>query len=261
MKRASAKKTQGGVLRVRVSRKEAGDGQGSEVLSVFCPREQRAVSVEGCAQCEDYESLYLDPGDSGSLLVCGAARAETARVTADSLPGQPSRAPSVREIMSTRVVCVRPELSVETLLGLFIDKGISGAPVVDDDGRPIGMVSKTDLLSERFLEGETMEGEQGPMRFTTEQGYEVELEGGFHTTQLANSCVGDIMTPLVFALPEGATIPQAAALMAYEGVHRAPVVSLDDRVVGVVSSLDVLRWVGRSHGFVVPDRRAHKAED
>jgi CBS domain-containing protein len=62
------------------------------------------------------------------------------------------------------------------------------------------------------------------------------------------------MSHLVFSLPEGATVPQAAALMAYEGVHRAPVVSVDDRVVGIVSSLDVLKWLGRHYGFVVPDR-------
>lgn len=227
---------------------------------MFCPRQQQAVTLGDCAHCEACESLYLDPADTESFLLCGAAGEEHASggpVATNS--AQAPDAPSVREIMSTRVVSVRPELSVESLLAVFIEKGISGTPVVDDEGRPIGMVSKTDLLSERFFEGETMQ--EAPMRITTEQGFEVELEGAFHATNLASSTVGDIMTPLVFSLPEGATIPQAAALMAYEGVHRAPVVSVDDRVVGMVSSLDVLRWVGRTHGFVVPDARSLPAQE
>ena len=44
--------------------------------------------------------------------------------------------------------------------------------------------------------------------------------------------------------------------MAYEGVHRLPVVSDDGRVVGLVSSIDVLAWMGRHSGYVLPERAA-----
>lgn len=252
------RKPKTGALRVRLRRIESASGEASEELTVFCPRQQRGVTLDECAECEACESLYLDPRDDGSFLVCGVA-AEVEAPPAVATDGAAVDAPSVREIMSTRVVVVRPDLSVESLLGIFIERGISGAPVVDEVGRPIGMVSKTDLLSAQFLAGET--GENGEndarMQITTEHGFQVELEGPFHPTTVASATVADIMTPIVFSLPEGATVPQAAALMAYEGVHRAPVVSVDDKVVGIVSSLDVLGWVGKAHGFAVPRRHRH----
>ena len=165
----------------------------------------------------------------------------------------PATAPRVTEIMSKDVITVRGELSVESLLRIFVDRGISGAPVVDDEGRARGLVSKTDVLVARHLASGTEEAEA--YRLSADDAYRLEVEGGMHVTELSSATVAEIMSPLVFSLPEGATVPQAAALMAYEGVHRAPVLDEDHRVVGIVSSLDVLRWVGREYGFVVPDRR------
>jgi CBS domain-containing protein len=59
------------------------------------------------------------------------------------------------------------------------------------------------------------------------------------------------MTPLALALPEGATVSRAAALMAYEGVHRIPIVSDDGVVVGILAAVDVLRWLATSSGYAL----------
>jgi CBS domain-containing protein len=63
--------------------------------------------------------------------------------------------------------------------------------------------------------------------------------------------VGDIMTPVTFTLTEDASVSRAAALMAFERVHRVPVVDAGGKVVGIVSALDVLGWLGREDGYVV----------
>jgi CBS domain-containing protein len=60
------------------------------------------------------------------------------------------------------------------------------------------------------------------------------------------------MTPLVFSVPETATLAEASALMAYEGVHRLVVVGPDNAIVGIISSMDVLRWVARQSGYLFP---------
>lgn len=62
------------------------------------------------------------------------------------------------------------------------------------------------------------------------------------------------MTPIAFTLHENGTLSQAAALMAYEGIHRLHVTDQDGRVVGVLSSLDVLEWFAREDGYVLTRR-------
>ena len=63
--------------------------------------------------------------------------------------------PPISEIMTGDVVCVSPEISAETLMALLLDKGISGAPVIDSEGKPIGSVSKTDLMRDAYYQGAT----------------------------------------------------------------------------------------------------------
>ncbi|MBK8014393.1 MAG: CBS domain-containing protein [Deltaproteobacteria bacterium] len=132
---------------------------------------------------------------------------------------------SLQEVMTARVLTVPHDAKADEAARLFLERGISGAPVVDGEGRGLGVISKTDLL--RCAQA-TPDG-------------------------LKEVTVGAIMTPLNFALPESATLSQAAALMAYEGFHRITVVDGDGRIVGLVSALDVLRWMARSEGFLVPD--------
>ena len=118
-------------------------------------------------------------------------------------------------VMTKKVRTVTRDLPIDELSQLFLEDAISGAPVVDPEGRPIGMVTKTDLIRRR-----------------------------------CSSCaiVDDIMTGEALALPEEATVSQAAALMASERIHRVVVVSGEGRIVGLVSALDVLRWMASANG-------------
>ena len=66
--------------------------------------------------------------------------------------------------------------------------------------------------------------------------------------------------PIAFTLPESASIAHAAALMAYENVHRIPVVASDGSVVGIIAALDILRWLAVNAGFALPGRRGDRAD-
>jgi CBS-domain-containing membrane protein len=63
------------------------------------------------------------------------------------------------------------------------------------------------------------------------------------------------MTCTAFCLAETESIARAAGLMAVEGVHRVPVVGRRGMVTGVVSPLDVMRWLARQHGYPIGNRR------
>jgi CBS domain-containing protein len=133
----------------------------------------------------------------------------------------------VKELMSSPVVTVSPELPVKRVAALLVERGISAVPVVDARGQLVGIVSEADLVPLQAV----------PQRSRRFPHPEQLLEFLPHT-------VGEAMTPHVVALPEGATVAEAASLMLERAVKRIPIV-LNGRVTGIVSRRDLLRALAR----------------
>ena len=217
-------------LEIGTRRTFRGDGSSAAECSVPCPARGHEVPIEGCLDCDRFRGLRVRAASGEAVVVCHTDASLEAIETATRRLGGGSGAASatpVSEIMTRDVVCVSEGLGVDALVELFIQRGISGAPVVDQAGRPVGIVSKTDVLRDG-----------------------AERAGGLprHAT------VGDIMMPVAFCLPANESVARAAALMAFEGVHRLPIVGVEGEVVGLVSPLDVLRWLAREQGYVMSGR-------
>jgi CBS domain-containing membrane protein len=127
---------------------------------------------------------------------------------------------------------------VRELLALFVDKGISAAPVVDAQGRPIGFVSKTDIVRQFH-------------RPSPEERHEIDtqVQPWWDAERLAQLMVGAIMTPAVYSFTPETTVADAIAVMAFEGTHHLPVVDASGTLVGMVSALDILDWMARQAGY------------
>jgi CBS domain-containing protein len=133
---------------------------------------------------------------------------------------------TVREVMRSDVIFVRPDTSLITVAELLLDHHISGVPVVDSDGRLVGVISQTDLLRRQVEE----EGEAGPS-----------LGAGLHL--IDSAVAADVMTRKVLTVGQRDSVADAAKVMITAGVHRVPVVTKDDKLMGIVSTSDVVRWV------------------
>jgi CBS domain-containing protein len=131
----------------------------------------------------------------------------------------------ISALMSTSVCCVREDVSVQALAAMLIEGGLSGVPVVDEGGKPIGVVSGANLVRHHYESGTA--------------------------SREPSSTVGDIMTDVSFTLNEGASVSQAATAMALESIHCIPVVDRMGQVVGILSSLDVLYWLACETGYIV----------
>jgi CBS domain-containing protein len=171
-----------------------------------------------------------------------------------TFPGSSSRSTSQRarpaiadicvtEVMTRDVLCVSPDLSLDGLRALLVERGISGVPVVDDRGVPMGMISKSDLVRRVYEDAATGEG---TVRLDEEG-----LEPGFHVERSCGT-VADYMLPIAHTLGDDAPLAHAAALMAWEGVHRIPVCAADGTVVGIITTLDIARWVAATAGYPSP---------
>lgn len=211
-----------------------------DVRSVPCPRRGHSVPLATCLGCEHFIDVSLQHAERPSFLRCVVENVpgDVNGLTSD----EPDRT-SVFSIMRRVLVCVRPDLDLDALMRLFVEHGINAAPVVDDANRAVGIVSKTDLLRFKHEEGGSLTEEMSMDWLSPEQ--------GFHLEPIPAGKVMDIMTPVPFMLPENASLARAAALMVFEGVHQIPIVGVDQEVVGMISSLDILRWFACKAGYVI----------
>ena len=136
----------------------------------------------------------------------------------------------VTAIMSRKVICVHRNLEIEHVVGLVVREYLGCLPVVDRANHPIGMITKRDLVAQLacVLGNRTSDSDESPL-----------------AGELGPRTAEELMLPLAITLDERATVAQAAALMAHEGFHHLPVVT-NGHVVGMVSSLDIVRWLARN---------------
>lgn len=137
------------------------------------------------------------------------------------------------DIMTTIVVTVMPETSVEEIARSLLTHHISAVPVVDRDGQLRGIVSEGDL---------TRRPEMGTER---RRSWWLTLVGSTedHAREYVKSHgrhAADVMTTFVVTVTEGTPVAEIARLLEERRIKRVPVVR-DGRVVGIVSRADLIR--------------------
>jgi len=113
---------------------------------------------------------------------------------------------TVSEIMNREVFSVGPEESANATRAAILALGITGVPVVDDKGRPLGLVSLRDLVEEK-----------------------------------PGTTAGERMTRPAAAVPADVRLGEAARRLARTRYHRLIVVDARGQVVGMVSAVDIIR--------------------
>ncbi|MBI5630026.1 MAG: CBS domain-containing protein [Elusimicrobia bacterium] len=141
------------------------------------------------------------------------------------------------DIMRRNVVTVAPEMTLTELAKLFIERKITGAPVVDSKGRLLGVISQTDLVRrdrEEPQRAEIPSFHRHPDDAVGGPGYQIECPD--------STAVSDVMTPTVLSADETAPVEDLARMMMRKRIHRV-VITRGGRLVGIVSSMDMLRVV------------------
>mgnify|MGYP001565607960 CR=1 FL=1 len=149
----------------------------------------------------------------------------------------------VVKIMSKKVKTVRPDMSLEAAMDLMVEFEIGHLPVVDAEGKLVGLLSKSDLVREHFIDGNTSETN---IRFSGRNGVTYSPGGGFHEDDEAQKMVSDVMTKRVRTVVETATVAEAAITMSKHRIHGLPVVSSKKSLVGFLSTFDIVGWIAAS---------------
>lgn len=145
----------------------------------------------------------------------------------------------VRDLMTLEVVTVHPTTPIKEVARLLVEHRISGVPVVDDEGRVVGVVSEGDVIIKE--QGTDSAGRRPLARIFG--------DSPARRAQLAKVLAltaGDAMTTPAITVVADALVGEAAATMTRRHINRLPVVE-DDRLVGLVTRADIVR------AFVRPD--------
>jgi len=151
-------------------------------------------------------------------------------------------ASAAEDVMSRNPLSIREEATVHEAIAFLTERRISAAPVINEAGRPVGVISEADILRydlehvehlhpvpDYYLKSELTlpSGERLPNAFEVEVG--------------DNTRVADIMTPIIYAVTPEMPIGDVVDQLVERKIHRLFVVDQDGSLIGVITTLDLLR--------------------
>lgn len=152
-----------------------------------------------------------------------------------------------RDVMTTDVITVDPDTTVQALATLLAERGISGAPVVDAGGRLVGVVSEGDLLHRTEI------GAARRHRVRRRSWWLDDYASANAREYIKDHgrTVRDVMTRDVVTVNEDTELADVATLLEAKRIKRVPVIR-DGKVVGIISRANIVRAVGATKGARAP---------
>jgi CBS domain-containing protein len=146
-----------------------------------------------------------------------------------------------RDIMNPNVVTITDTMDLREAARIFVEEGISGAPVVDELGTLVGVISQSDLVEYDLATERELTVEAPFYRRPYDDA--LSPQRGFQVKEVPTDTVKDVMTPFLMTVTEDVPIQEVASRMTQCGIHRLIVVDDEQQIRGIVTSMDVLRWV------------------
>ncbi len=144
---------------------------------------------------------------------------------------------TVSDVMSYNPISVKPEMALKEAIKILAEQRISGLPVVNENGKLVGIVSETDLMWQEsgatpppyIMLLDSVIFLENPAR------YEKEIHKALGET------VGDVMTKNPLTTTPDKLLSAAAKLMHERNIHRLPVLDENGEVIGILTRGDIIR--------------------
>ncbi len=145
-----------------------------------------------------------------------------------------------KDIMTTDVITVRTSTTIPELAKVLMEHRISGAPVVDDGGNLLGIVTENDLISQnkRFHIPTVMRLFDAYIVLESPSKMEKEVR------KMAASTVDDVCSREVLTVTEETPVEEIATIMAEKQIHLLPVVE-GRRIKGIIGKMDLIKGMAR----------------
>jgi len=146
----------------------------------------------------------------------------------------------VKDIMTRDVITLKPEMSVKEAAGMLFKLQISGLPVVDEEGRVVGMFTEKELLT--MVLPSYIEHVEGLTQLFGEESLEKKF------ARADSIKVSEIMRKEVVCLDEDTDIAEAAKIMITKKARRIPVLR-ENKIVGIIARGDIVRELVKKAGI------------
>lgn len=140
----------------------------------------------------------------------------------------------IRDLMTTDVITIGPEVSIKEAARRMLEAGVSGLPVTDGEGKLVGILTEADFLA--------TESERGRKSRTNRL---LRVFTGDVEPFAKERNVGDVMSTEMITVGPDADHTEAARIMEKTGVKRLPVVD-GSGLRGLISRADILRAFARA---------------
>ena len=141
---------------------------------------------------------------------------------------------TAKDVMTKRVETLRQRDTIHYALTLMAENDVSAVPVVSPDGKIMGIISQRDIIAEareKDIEDAERVDKTAPYMLSF---------GAVALDELTNERVEDMMSNKVVKVREADLVPDIAETMLKHKIHHIPVVADDDRLVGIISTMDIL---------------------
>lgn len=214
---------------------------GIEVLSFNMPLKIEIIlpMVELERILPEVESMVSD-----GIVVVEDMRIRSHRLQSRLIP----RHVRVRDAMTPAPQSVLPDAAISDVIQTILHARFNGVPVVDPDGKPVGIVTQGDLIRRAGLpvrKGLLADFDQGQVQD--------------YLASVAHRKVSEIMTRPVITIEEDKTLSSAVDLMIRRNLKRLPVVNPDGRMIGMLARFDVFRAITRETPATA-SLKAHRVE-
>lgn len=141
-----------------------------------------------------------------------------------------------KDIMTKNVITVGTSTTVEELARLLVERKISGAPVVDEDGNLIGIVTENDLVrkNKKFHIPTIVRLFDAFIMLESKSKIEQEIK------EMAAITVADIYKKDVFTVSEETPVDEIATMISERNIHLVPVTE-GKKITGIIGKIDIIK--------------------
>ena len=141
-----------------------------------------------------------------------------------------------KDIMTTDVITITEDMPVKQIAELFVKNNISGAPVVDDTGTLIGIVTESDLVyQEKPLTAPYFINILDAFFQINRKEYQEDFK------KITATTAGTLMVKKPFTATADTDISEIAKLIIQHRINRVPIIDEENKVIGMVSRHDIVK--------------------